>query len=137
MKNLKDIENLDLDMLEAIAEDKTIAVPESLQERTEATLLALQTAEEVKSEIQEEASAKKARRIRWSPLIGVAAAAAIAGFVVFTPTYPKDTYSNPEEAYAEIERTFAMMSQKVNQGMELAAKVEEPVATVNSVLNKI
>lgn len=133
MKNIKDIENMSLDMLEAIADDETIKVPESLQERITSTLLAVQTIEEYKHEHL----ARKARTIKWSPIIGVAAAAAVAGFVVFTPNYPKDTFDDPEAAYAEIEKTFAMMSEKMGKGMELAAKVEEPVATVNSVLSKI
>lgn len=133
MKNLKDIENMSLDMLEAIADDETIKVPESLQERIESTLLAAQSIEEIK----EEGVSRKARSIKWSPLIGVAAAAAIAGFVILSPSYPKDTFTDPEQAYAELEKTFAMMSEKMGKGMELAAKVEEPVATVNSVLSKI
>ncbi len=124
---------MSLDMLEAIADDETIKVPESLQERIESTLLAAQSIEQIKEEV----TSKKTRTIKWSPLIGVAAAAAVAGFVIFTPTYPKDTFTDPEQAYAELEKTFAMMSEKMGKGMELAAKVEEPVATVNSVLSKI
>lgn len=98
---------------------------ENLEDRLKAAVLAAAITEEKKT-------AGRYRRpvLRWA--VPAVAAAALAVLLAF-PSGPKDTFSDPALAYAEIERTLAYISQKIDKGTEIAAKAEEPVETLKNI----
>ena len=46
-----------------------------------------------------------------------------------------DTFENPEEAYAEFKKAMAYVSNKMNKGMDTAAKGINKVETLTEILN--
>lgn len=72
------------------------------------------------------------RRFAW----GIAVSAAVA-FIIFLalPTGPKDSYSDPQLAYAELERTFEYISTKMNKGKDIARKAEPAFEKVERIMN--
>lgn len=62
-----------------------------------------------------------------------ALAAACIAAAIFIPGGPKDTFDSPELAYAEVERTFAYISQKIEKGSDIAARAEEPIETIKNI----
>lgn len=69
--------------------------------------------------------------LRWAVPALAAASLAVA---LMLPKGPKDTFDSPELAYAELERTFAYISQKVETGAHIADMAEEPVTrTINTI----
>ena len=47
---------------------------------------------------------------------------------------PKDTFDDPKQAYAELERTMSLISSKMQQGMELASEAV-PVIEMDRIVN--
>ena len=67
---------------------------------------------------------------RWAvPAFALAAAAA----VLLISRSPKDTFDSPELAYAELERTFAYISQKIDTGAGIAASGEARLETIKKI----
>lgn len=67
---------------------------------------------------------------RWAvPAFALAAAAA----VLLISRSPKDTFDSPELAYAELERTFAYISQKIDTGAGIAASCEARLETIKNI----
>lgn len=62
-----------------------------------------------------------------------AVAAAVAAALVLIPGRPKDTFDDPVLAYAEVEKAFAYMSEKIETGSEIASKAEESVELIKTV----
>ena len=103
MKNIEDIQRMTLEELEAASSQ--VRVPEGFERRLKETLLA----EEVKPSRKFPA---------WVPY---AVAAAVACAVVLSiPRGPKDTFDDPEAAYASVEETFRLISAKMSKGMDIA-----------------
>ena len=113
MKRIDEIENLTAEELEALAMSQSPEVPESLARDIEELLIA--------SSVR-----NKARRpIPFASIvtgIAVAASLTVAGVVLFRGDHPADTFDDPAQAYAEVERTFAYISQKMSPGLSLAAE---------------
>ena len=68
--------------------------------------------------------------IKWA--VPVAAAIAIA-LIVIRPKDPKDTFTDPQLAYAEVEKAFAYISNQIEKGSEIAAKAEEPIESIKTI----
>ena len=127
MKTLQEIENTSFERLEQIARDESVRVPAdlraSVQERVSAAAMA---------------SAKESipLRPRWYKfaILGVVAAACLATFFLI-PRVPQDTYDDPLLAYAKVEETFALISSKMDKGVESVRQAEEPLETVSRILN--
>lgn len=139
MKMTEDIEKLTLADLERIADDESIAVPEHLGERIENRILASEILRSDSPEMANDepraasgnygatASGNSRRpsvRI-WKRIVPVFVAAAVAAVVIglnlhHASVTPADTFSSPEEAYAQVERTFAMIGSKVGKGKSIA-----------------
>lgn len=96
----------------------------NLDDKLKATVLAAAMQEE-----QEEKSAKLRTGLVWS---GVTAAAAGLALLLALPSQPKDTFDDPAMAYAQVEKAFAMISQKMETGLETAQKAEEPIETIKT-----
>lgn len=128
MKRIEDLEKMSLRELEMIADDKSIDVPKSMNGRIEAALLA---------ESLNEDRRKSSRSVRYG--IGGAAVAAAAGLVLALniPQQPKDTFDDPAMAYAELEKTFAYISDKMNMGVDIATDAAPAFDKASEILNKI
>lgn len=128
MKQIDEIEKLSLEELERIASDSNIAIPEGIDRSIRTTLTA---AEIAKGQIQ-----VNSRRPR---LLGAAlytAAAACIGLLVLLQTnrMPKDTFTDPMLAYAQIEQTFSYIESKMEKGLEIAAEAEPSLEKTNRII---
>lgn len=126
MKRIEDIEMMTPEELEKTALQQEIPVPSGLKDRIQASIAAQAALE------------SKRAPAKWAPYIGVAAAAALAT-LVFLPrqTSLKDTYDDPYLAYAQVEATFQKISDKMAEGVDLAAKAgrtaEKPVVILHKI----
>ena len=145
MKRIEDIEKLTLQELEAISDDTSIKVPEDLSKSLAELLGAAELVEkpakhrlaklfgayEAEKEVSEaKESAKESEKkpakprrplLRWAIAAAVAAALAL-GIYFSIPKSPRDTFSDPYLAYAEVQQAFELISQKSNKAAEIAGK---------------
>ncbi|MDO5321203.1 MAG: hypothetical protein Q4F39_02290 [Bacteroidia bacterium] len=132
MKNLEDIENISFEELERIASDGSIRVPEGLQATVKAAVEAAAAAEDTKRKAQ--------RRFAWIPYASAFAAVAVCAAIVFIAPVrntPKDTFEDPAAAYAELEKTFNYIAQKMDKGIQIAETVsQEPLEIMSNTINK-
>ena len=130
MKTLEEIENLSLEELEQKAAENAAPVPDGLERRLRQALTA--------QDILERAEADKRRRAtRWIPYASLAVAAAAAALVILPQRGPKDTFDDPLLAYAEVEKAFQTISDKMSAGVELAREAGQTAELPQYVLNKI
>ena len=131
MKSLKEIEDISLEQLEAVSQDETIAVPEGFRQRLEAELDAQNKLETMKEE---------PRRIRLVLVIGVAASVlllmGIGLGIARWQSEPKDTFTDPYLAYAELEKAFSTMSEGMNKALAMADKSETIIDRATSVFSE-
>ena len=105
MKDLKQIESMSAEMLESISEDLSIDVPSGIRERLEKSL----------------PSGRREKKYLWIAGVAAAAAAILALGINYNQIHrqPKDTFSDPALAYAQLEKTFNHISDKINVGMSI------------------
>lgn len=131
MKSLKEIEDISLEELEAVSQDEAIAVPEGFRQRLEAELDAQNKLETMKEE---------PRKIRLVPVIGVAASVllliGIGLGIARWQSEPKDTFTDPYLAYAELEKAFSTMSEGMNKALAMADKSETIIDRATSVFSE-
>lgn len=131
MKSLKEIEDISLEQLEAVSQDEVIAVPEGFRQRLEAELDAQNKLETMKEE---------PRKIRLVPVIGVAASVllliGIGLGIARWQSEPKDTFTDPYLAYAELEKAFSTMSEGMNKALAMADKSETIIDRATSVFSE-
>ena len=125
MKTLEEIERLSLEELEQEATRAAAPVPDGLQERLRQTLAA-----------RELADAARPRPTRWIPYASLAVAAAAAAIIALPQHGPKDTFDDPRLAYAEVEKVFRTISDKMNEGVELVREAEASAEIPQNILNK-
>ena len=131
MKQIKEIENMDWEALEQAAEAGQAKVPEDLDARIKAAILA------------SEATAEKepaTRRLPARAFYGFAFAAAVAAVIavgVLRERPLQDTFDDPYLAYAEVEKTFRHISDKMNVGLELASEARTTAEKPAEILKKI
>ena len=126
MKTLEEIERLSLEELEQEATRAAAPVPDGLQERLRQTLAA-----------RELADAARPRPTRWIPYASLAVAAAAAAVIALPQRGPKDTFDDPRLAYAEVEKVFRTISDKMNEGVGLVREAEASAEIPQNILNKI
>ncbi len=137
MKTIEDIEKLTPEDLERMADDETVAVPENLEQGIENRILAFEMARNVEAEEAGDRTQKNVWR-RWAFI--PAAAAAVAAVIVGLNFYdssrtPAETFSTPEEAYAQVEKTFAMIGSKVGKGKSIADAAVPKMHKTHEILN--
>ena len=125
MKTLEEIEKLSLEELEQEATRAAAPVPDGLQERLRQTLAA-----------RELADAARPRPTRWIPYASLAVAAAAAAVIALPQRGPKDTFDDPRLAYAEVEKVFRTISDKMNEGVALVREAEASAEIPQNILNK-
>lgn len=131
MKSLKEIEDISLEQLEAVSQDEAIAVPEGFRQRLEA---------ELDAQIKLETMKEEPRKIRLAPVIGVAASVllliGIGLGIARWQSEPKDTFTDPYLAYAELEKAFSTMSEGMNKALAMADKSETIIDRATSVFSE-
>ena len=131
MKSLKEIEDISLEELDAVSQDEAITVPEGFRQRLEAELDAQNKLETLKEE---------PRKIRLVPVIGVAASVllviGIGLGIARWQSEPKDTFTDPYLAYAELEKAFSTMSEGMNKALAMADKSETIIDRATSVFSE-
>ena len=125
MKTLEEIERLSLEELEQEATRAAAPVPDGLQERLRQTLAA-----------RELADAARPRPARWISYASLAVAAAAAAVIALPQRGPKDTFDDPRLAYAEVEKVFRTISDKMNDGVALVREAEAAAEIPQNILNK-
>ena len=128
MKNIEDIELMELEELETAALEQNLTVPQGLEDRIKASLAAKSIARQ----------GAERSRTRWIPYVAVAVAASLAA-IALIPRSPGlvDTFDDPYLAYAQVEATFQTISNKMATGKHLAAKAEETAEKTILIVNKI
>lgn len=130
MKRKEDIERMDLEELEKIASDSSVPGPESLHRRVEDALTAACAVKSVPG--------RKAWRFALIPAaVAVAAALTVGLNYQSASRMPADTFTDPQEAYAELERTFGYISSKINAGREMTDAALSQVDKASRIIDNI
>ena len=150
MKKISEIEALTPEQLELVAADASVPVPEDLKASLEALAGAAELAgilkegapervrgeEETPEQVRGEGRPRKSTVWRWA--IAAAAAAVVALAVTLSvPSRPKDTFSDPLLAYAEVQRAFDLISARGEQAMEIAGKAVPVMEKTDEIIRKI
>lgn len=127
------MEPVDMDILKlkAIAEDKSVPVPEGMMDDISAGIDTLAFLQE-----------KPASRTRFASIAAsVAAAVAVllgVGLGIgHDSRMPEDTFTDPYLAYAQLEETFALISSKMDKGLSMAQEAGTVLARTNEIMEKI
>lgn len=134
MRSIEEIEGLSLEELEAIASDSRVEAPEGLQERIAAGLAAAEELDAEELDSEEHSKPVTSHRTIWAMAAAACAALVIA---VSLPRQPKDTFDDPALAYAEIERTFAYISSKMDKGVTFAEEAESYLGRSSEVIARM
>lgn len=128
MKMIQDIEKLQEEELEMAALGEDITIPAGLEERIKAAIAAKETVK------------PKAVPVRWIPYAALAVAAGLAAVVLIHHDGSgklQDTFEDPYLAYAQVEATFQIISDKMAIGVDMAAKAEQAAEKPMEIINKI
>lgn len=129
MKQLEDIDKLDWQELEKAALQENAPIPVGFEKSLAETLAAGRLA-------GVSPRRKTGRRILWTTLAAAAAAAALIALPGPGRSEPKDTFDDPRLAYAEVEKVFDLISQKMAAGLEMASEAqslaEKPMQIINN-----
>jgi len=79
--------------------------------------------------------ARRALRSRFA--WGFATAAIVLAVFFSIPRQPKDTFSDPAQAYAELEKTLAYVSSKIDKGTAIARSAETKFEKVENIINEV
>lgn len=128
MKRIQDIEKMQEEELEMAALGEDITIPAGLEERIKAAIAAKETVK------------PKAVPVRWIPYAALAVAAGLAAVVLIHHDGSgklQDTFEDPYLAYAQVEATFQIISDKMAIGVDMAAKAEQAAEKPMEIINKI
>ncbi|MBO4498655.1 MAG: hypothetical protein J5732_00175 [Bacteroidaceae bacterium] len=132
MKQLEEVENMSLETLETIAGDQSVKIPPTLDGIIADTLTAAALSEKGGT------GYRKRTPIARYCIVGSAAAAAAGLAIILTlGNSPRDTFDDPAIAYAQLEKTFSLMSSKINAGIEIASEAKPVIEKTNEAINKI
>lgn len=138
MKDIGKIERLTPEDLERIASDESVRVPADLK----ASLEALAGAAELLDERPAAAGVipglaeKRLARNAWYWAAPAVAAALVAAVLVFR-SQPKDTFSDPYLAYAEVQKAFGQISQKGEEAAAIAGNAVPVMEKTEDLLNRL
>lgn len=94
----------------------------TLEDKLKATVMAAAVIEEEK---QSGWNAQSVLR----PVLATATVAIVACCLIFQPRV-KDSFDNPEQALAEVERVFGYISEKIESGTDIALQASDPIEIV-------
>lgn len=138
---MRDLENLSIEELETIAADESVKIPESLSAELNSTLGMLSLLEELKSDNDAEELLRKHRQKRIIRIVSLAASLVLFTSVGIGVTNyldrPKDTCSDPYEAYAQLDQAFSLISCKVGKGTDIARGAEAVLDRTNEILENM
>ena len=140
MKRIEDIEILDDAQLEAAALNEGAPVPEGLQERLETVLAAkVLVGTKAAGPATEPASpkAKVIRPLAWTALAAAAATAVLIALPLIGRPPLEDTFDDPYLAYAQVESAFRTISDKMVEGIDLAAEAGQAASRPMEIIDKI
>ena len=126
MKRIDDIEKMGLEELEAAAMAGNTGVPQGLEERIKERILA-----------REMSKMPVGRRVM--RLGGIAAAVALALLLLkpgMVEDQLQDTFEDPRMAYAQVEKAFAEISNKMSMGVEMVSQAKPLAEKPLEILNK-
>ena len=131
MKSIDEIGKLSVAELETIAENSDVKAPEGFTEKIETLLVA--------SPVSGNAEKNKAkrRRIAYVLTASLTIAAVCALFLIFSFRQPKDTFDDPLLAYAEVERVFSFVSEKVDAGIQKTLVLEDAIDRTSGIVNTV
>ena len=129
---MKEMDNMSIKELEAIALDSSIQVPEGLGNSIRQGIDTLA--------FLEGAAAARPRRIWYAASIA-ASLALLIGIGLGVNGYmsrPKDTFTDPQQAYAMLEQSFSLISSKMDKGVASVTHETEAVLTMtNEIIDKL
>ncbi len=131
MKKIEDIEKLSEEQLLEMCGDTSIEVPQDLEK----SLLELAAAASVLEEVREE-SGKSRSAFRWAMAAALAAVLAL-GVTLAVPRHPKDTFSDPYLAYAEVQKTMDRVSRNGETAARIAGNAVPVMEKTEKILNVI
>ncbi len=130
MKTVEEIERLTPEELDKMSADGSIEVPSGLEQGIENRILAFELSrseEEFPGETaghiasRERPGSRNRRLFAFIPAAAAAVAAVIVGLNFYSSSRtPADTFNSPEEAYAQVEKTFSLIGSKVGKGKSIA-----------------
>ena len=124
MKTVEEISKMSVKDLETIADDESISVPGNLRGKIESRLEPLIAGS--RTENAGDRQTPSAGKYRLPLAVSVCAAASIAVVAVMSATMkPEDTFSDPDLAYVEVEKTLAYISSKLDRGAEIMNEAED------------
>lgn len=132
MKDINEIERLTPEDLERIASDESVRVPADLK----ASLEALAGASELLDEGPAAASRHSQGLRTWYWAVPAVAAALVAAVLVFR-SQPKDTFSDPYLAYAEVQKAFGQISEKGEAAAAIAGNAVPVMEKTEDLLNRL
>lgn len=138
---MRDIDKISIEELADIADDESVKVPESLGVEVKSTLDMLSFMESLSSDNEFDELLRKRRQKRIFNVASLAASLALlvgVGFGVNSyMSRPKDTFTDPDMAYAELEQAFKLISLKVEKGADIARNAEVVMDKTNEILENI
>ena len=132
MKDINEIERLTPEDLERIASDESVRVPADLK----ASLEALAGASELLDEKPAAAGRRSQAWRTWYWAVPAVAAALVAAVLVFR-SQPKDTFSDPYLAYAEVQKAFGQISEKGEAAAAIAGNAVPVMEKTEDLLNRL
>ena len=149
MKDINEIERLTPEDLERIASDESVRVPADLKASLEALAGASELLDEgpaaaggipglAKKRLSRKSSGRHSQRLRasWYWAVPAVAAALVAAVLVFR-SQPKDTFSDPYLAYAEVQKAFGQISEKGEAAAAIAGNAVPVMEKTEDLLNRL
>ena len=136
MKRIEDIEILDDAQLEAAAMNEGATVPEGLRERLE-TVLAAKALSSAKAAESAPRKPEIMRPLAWAALAAAAATAALIVLPRISRDPLRDTFDDPYLAYAQVESALRSISDKMAEGIDLAAEAGQTASRPMEIIDRI
>lgn len=130
MKRIEDIERMDEEQLISCADNSCPDVPENIESIILDSLSASVIVEHPK---------KRSVSFRWYPVACILSVAAVALLVLILSNVStqRDTFTDPELAYAELKKTFEYISSKTGVGLDIVSDAESIINHTNEVVFNI
>lgn len=148
MKDINEIERLTPEDLERIASDESVRVPADLKASLEALAGAAKVLEDrpaaaggipglAEKTLGRKSSGRPSQSWRaWYWAVPAVAAALVAAVLVFR-SQPKDTFSDPYLAYAEVQKAFGQISEKGEAAAAIAGNAVPVMEKTEDLLNRL